>query len=479
MDAPLRLRVPPTFSLPHLGGVDGVVAAVPQPSARGTTVVADTDDLVLVGWGVRLTHEGDAWRLRLPAHPAGAASPTQHRLPTRSATLPALARHALARLADGREIRRVVRLVVRRTPVLLVDDHGEPLARVADEEVSVHTGRRLTGRFREVVVQGGPDAPDGLVAAVEASLREAGALGREDVPRDVRVLGPVPGGPDLPDAAGPAAVPAAWAGAVRQALHDLLLVDVHLRLDDDGVVAGPSLPVVDRVAGLALLLDAPTVVRAPVATLRELLEQVDRLVARREAVEVPDDAAPGLVEAAAGELAVAVRRLHAHLDGDDHVAAVAGLRELVRDPLVAPDEHEDVRTSVAARVGTSWPPVVAGLATGEPGQELELAALAAGAAVAPGKAPARFARDAARAAAAARDHARAADVQRWLRATAVALPAEEAFVAGRLAGRRADDPGEAVREWDEALERLLRDKSLRWLDEAAADGPDDDPEDDG
>ena len=90
--------------------------------------------------------------------------------------------------------------------------------------------------------------------------------------------------------------------------------------------------------------------------------------------------------------------------------------------------------------------------------------LAAGAAVAPGKAPARFARAARRAASAARTHAREVTVQDWLEGAAGGLPGDDAFVAGWLAGRRHGAGDEALAGWTDALSRLLRGKATDWLE---------------
>lgn len=479
VDEVVRLRVPATFALPDLGQLDRVRAAVPMPATRGTQVVADTEDLALARHGVRLTHAGDAWSLRLPPHPGGAASPTVHRLPTRQATIPAAARAALGRLLAGRELVRVARLVVRREPTVLMGPTEEPLLQVGDEEVSVHTGRRLTGRFREVVLQPGPRPPEGLLDACEDLLRAAGALQREDLPRDVRVLGPTPEGlPDLPDPAKAGDdARGAWSAALVRATARLLHADPHLRLDGTGAVAGPTLPLVDAVLGPALLLDASDDVLAPLHELRDQLALLDRLVARRDAVTAAGDVdAPGLVAAASAAVDTGVRALHRLLDDDAHAAALAGLRALAHDPGLDVDEAAGpALASVAGRVGKRWARLAPALDPGAPAESGELAALAAGAGVAGEKDPERFARHAARSADAAREHARRAGVRSWLAATAEQLTPREAFAAGMLSGRHADAPTTALDDWAEALGKLRRDKDIGWLDPPAADPATDPP----
>lgn len=458
----VRLRVPATFSLPDLATVDGIETVVPAPSTTGTTVVVDTRDLALARWNVRLTHDGRVWRLVLPPHPAGPeVAPVHHTMDVSSRTIPATAQRALRRLAAGDELARVARLVVRREGHGLVRD-GVLQVHVSDEEVSVHTGRRLTGRFREVVLQRAPDAAAETLGAVEAALHEAGALERDDLPREVRILGPAAvASPDLPDVPAGDDAAAAWRRALVDGLGDLLVADVHLRLDGLGRAAPATLGVVDGVVGLVELLDGDPTVATGLATLRRLVDEVDRHAQR---LAVLGDDLPQLEERGRAARAAAVRDLHQHLDSDAHADMVAGLWRLADSPGLGADEAAgDARESVARRVGKHWAPLAGALRAEEPhGPEL-LAALAAAAAVAPGKAPARFARAARAAATAARDHGRALRVQAWLAEQAHDLPPTEAFRAGHLAGRRDGDALAALAAWSEALDALTSSKAVKWL----------------
>lgn len=458
----IRLRVPATFSLPDLATVDGIETVVPAPATTGTTVVVDTQDLALARWDVRLTHDGRGWRLVLPPHPAGPeVAPVHHTMDVSSRTIPATAQRALRRLAAGNELVRVARLVVRRDGHGLVRG-GVLQVHVSDEEVSVHTGRRLTGRFREVVLQRAPDGDAEALAAAEAALRGAGALERDDVPREVRILGPAAiAPPDLPDVPAGDDADAAWRRALVDGLRDLLVADVHLRLDDLGRAAPATVGVVDGVVGLVELLDGDPTVATGLATLRRLVDEVDRHAQR---LAVLGDDLPRLEERGRAARVAAVRDLHQHLDSDAHADMVTGLRRLAGSPGLGADEAAgDARESVARRVGKHWAPVAGALHAEEPhGAEL-LAALAAAAAVAPGKAPARFARAARAAATAARDHGRALRVQAWLAEQAPDLPPTEAFRAGHLAGRRDGDPLAALAAWSEALDALTSSKAVKWL----------------
>lgn len=458
----VRLRVPPTFTLPTFSQLGDGLATVPAPHTSGTTVVVDTADLVLARWGVRLTHDGSRWQLRLPAHPAGErAAPVEHTLRVSQRTIPALAEHATRHLRDGRDLTRVARLTVRRRALGVVRD-GDVAVHVSDEEVSVHTGRRLSGRFREVVLQPGPAGDDAVAAAVEQRLVEAGALERDSVPREVRILGPgAVASPDLPHVRGVGDAAAAWHGALVAGLRDLLVVGVHLRLDDRGRTAAASLGTLDRLVGLTELLDADADATSGLATLRT---HVDEVAALADRVALLGGDLRQLRDRGSHTLGRAVRRVHDHLDSHAYAAAVDAVRALAADPGVTGEEAAgSARDSVAVRVGKRWTHLAPSLDAGHPVEPASLAALAAGAAVAEGKAPARFAAAAAAAAGAARDHARAVRIQAWCREEAALLEPAEAYLAGHLAGRRAEDAAEAVERWNGALDRLTRERATKWL----------------
>lgn len=301
-----------------------------------------------------------------------------------------------------------------------------------------------------------------MVRRVETALVEAGALERDDVPREVRILGPAAvGAPDLPGVPDRDDAGAAWQRALVAGLRDLLVADAHCRLDDTGRAAPATVAVVDGVVGLVELLDGDPTVATGLATLRQLVDEVDRHAQR---LAVLGDDLPQLERRGRDALGRAVRALHQHLDGDRHAAMVAGLRRLAADPGLDADEAAgDARASVAARVGKQWAPLAGSLTADEPHGAETLAALGAAAAVAPGKAPGRFARAALAAATAARDHGRAVRVQGWLEEQAPDLPSTEAFRAGHLAGRRAGDATAARNAWADALDRLTATKATKWL----------------
>jgi CHAD domain-containing protein len=83
----------------------------------------------------------------------------------------------------------VARIRTRRDGVDLLDGEGAVVAEVVDDEVSVLHGGRVAARFREVEVEVGDRAPDGLLEGVLARLRAAGAGAPDRTPKVIRALG--------------------------------------------------------------------------------------------------------------------------------------------------------------------------------------------------------------------------------------------------------------------------------------------------
>jgi inorganic triphosphatase YgiF len=172
------------FAFPDLTGVSpGVAAARPQIQRLAATYF-DTDDLSLAGAHITLrrrTGGSDAgWHVKLPVSqdtrrelhfPLGRAT---GRVPARIAAL-------VAEWTGGEQLRPIARLETRRTVRRLLDDAGQVLAEVADDQV---TGSRpgspdtaaweKSATWREVEVELVSGTRD-LLDAAGKRLRAAGA----------------------------------------------------------------------------------------------------------------------------------------------------------------------------------------------------------------------------------------------------------------------------------------------------------------
>ena len=189
----VKLGAPPEFRLPDLAGVFEGVTPAPL---RGRDLQADyydTADLRLARWGVTLryrTGEGTAWTVKLPE---GAEGPALVRREVNCDGPPgevppealALVRAYLRRAA----LEPVAHIRTERAGVVLTDVEGVPVAEVVDDDVSVLHNGRVGARFREVEVEIADRAAPGLLDAVVARLREAGAGTPDSTPKLVRALG--------------------------------------------------------------------------------------------------------------------------------------------------------------------------------------------------------------------------------------------------------------------------------------------------
>ena len=237
-----KLRVHALFRLPPIAGVaPGVAAIDPRPAFTMRNTYVDTPDLRLFRWGITLRRrEGgpdEGWHLKLPVDGADSGTRDEMRLAlTPGDDVPEALRDIVAALVREARLTPVVTLRTERTPILLLGSSGEPVAELVDDTVAVLDGERVAAIFREIEVEGIPDASGEIdAAALEAVVarlvdhgavpgtlsKAAAALGpRTSAPPDV----PEPRWPGPDDRAGEA-VRAYLATQVRR----LLLQDVRLR----------------------------------------------------------------------------------------------------------------------------------------------------------------------------------------------------------------------------------------------------------
>jgi CHAD domain-containing protein len=145
--------------------------------------------------------------------------------------MPAAARDLLRAYARRAELAPVARLQTLRRAAPLFDPRGQRIAEVADDEVSVLDGERVTARFREVELEVTADAPHQLLPALIDRLRAAGAGEPDPTPKLVRALGPRALAPpelvvpkvDKDSSVGDVAQAAITAAVIRIIEHDALV----------------------------------------------------------------------------------------------------------------------------------------------------------------------------------------------------------------------------------------------------------------
>ena len=186
------------FAVPDLSGSGGAFSMSPPDVQHLAATYYDTDDLRLIGsritlrrrtggddagWHIKLPVGGDTRRelhfpLDLPGHP-----------------VPEEIAARVARWSGGAPLRPVARLETRRTVHRLLDQAGQVLAELADDEVAGSRPDpagpdhwRQQDAWREVEVELKAGTPEVLDAAA-AGLAAAGATPSRSASKLARVLG--------------------------------------------------------------------------------------------------------------------------------------------------------------------------------------------------------------------------------------------------------------------------------------------------
>lgn len=494
----VKLGVWPGFVLPDLvGAVDGV-SMVERAEKRLDATYYDTPDLRLAREGITLRHRsGDepAWTLKLPADATFAdGGLARDELPfdgDHRGGVPAAVTTLLAGRVRTAGLTPVARLHTVRRPYDLVDEEGQRVAEVVDDEVSVLDGRRVALRFREVEVELAERAPHGLLDEVLTRLRQAGAGLPDPTPKVIRALGPrAQAAPELtvpevgPDASAAEVLTAGLARSVRRLVdHDLGL---RLREDDEDVhqarVATRRLrsdlrtfgSLVDRAWAdplrdeLSWLADAlgrvrdSDVLRARIAARGAALDPGDRgglehLVARLDA------------ERADGRAALAIA-----LDSARYAELLDRLVDAAAAPRLRPEARKPAAVVLPKLAATPWARLAKAAAAIEPSSpdtalhEVRIRAKRARyaadvAALVVGKPARRLAEAVAEVQEVLGEHQDACVARDWLRAAAADAPADVALVAGQLIAVEQSEADRRRQAWEAAWRQADKGRNRAWL----------------
>jgi CHAD domain-containing protein len=347
----IKLTLPGRFTMPalSLNGDPLDFASLPDQQLRATYY--DTADLRMARNGVTLRYrtgetEAPRWTLKLPVGSRDAElerSELNFEAPRREPPLEV--RSLVTAFIRGEPLTAVATLRTRRRRTQLIAD-DEPIAEVADDEVSVVEGRRVVSRFRELEVEALTDGID--LRPLADQLRAAGATEAEPIPKVVRALGSRATAP--PEIA-PKPVPAdgrladVVAASIADALTRLVRNDPLARLGDPEGVHQL------RVAVRRLRSDLRTLGDAVDPRWREEIEPRLRAVADA-AADVRDAdvmamrlrserngstaALAPLFETLERQRASARERLKATLDGEAYVALLNDLAAATVEPPAGP-----------------------------------------------------------------------------------------------------------------------------------------------
>lgn len=169
------------FELPDMTGLPGVTGVRNADPVRLHAAYFDTADLRLAARGITLRRRrgGDdaGWHLKLPVQDGKLEV---HAPLGRARTVPARLASLVAAHTRGEPLRQVAALDTDRRVTLLLDEDGDPLAEVAEDEVvgtvvqDGESGGDTEKRWREVEVEL-VNGPEKLLKAAGKRLRKAGA----------------------------------------------------------------------------------------------------------------------------------------------------------------------------------------------------------------------------------------------------------------------------------------------------------------
>ena len=237
-----KLMAPAGLALPDLGGLVPGAIAVSMPVRRLDATYYDTADLRLARSGITLRHRGGEtgppWTVKLPE------DATESDLTRREITFEGPADHVPNPAADlllastrALPLEPVARLTTVRRPTEIRDGHGDVLAEVVDDTVSV-THTQNPGRFREVEVELFATDHMGrhLLEVAVSRLVEAGCTAEPPLPKLVRALGePATRAADVvvPPLENDARVDDLVRHAIARSVAQIIAHDPGARLGDD------------------------------------------------------------------------------------------------------------------------------------------------------------------------------------------------------------------------------------------------------
>jgi inorganic triphosphatase YgiF len=198
METEIKLAAGPSFRLPDLTGVAKGITATTLPTLRLEAVYFDIADLRLAKNQVTLRHrketDGDdrqeGWTLKLPGVAGVALAREEFSWLGARDALPPEAVGLVRAMTRGAPLEPVATVETERRRVRLIDGAGRAVAEVDDDGVVAMGADGRSSRFREIEVEAAEGAPSGLIGAVGARLREAGATEGSRHPKVFRVLGP-------------------------------------------------------------------------------------------------------------------------------------------------------------------------------------------------------------------------------------------------------------------------------------------------
>jgi CHAD domain-containing protein len=232
----LKLEPARAFSLARLGASIGAYAVSAVACERLHTLYYDTVDLRLARWGCSLRfRRGEGWTLKLPLPSSGQGlARSEHVFAGDAGTIPAGALELATAYLRGERPRRVAELRTLRTKRNVLDEGGERVAEIVEDDVRVVDGSRIVRRFRQVEIELKDHGSEKNLDALADLLAAEGAGAPDATPKNVAALGEDALAPELAAELSPDASAAALArAALARSVEKLLRNDAKLRIGPD------------------------------------------------------------------------------------------------------------------------------------------------------------------------------------------------------------------------------------------------------
>lgn len=495
LEREVKLAVWPGFELPSLDDVADGVLAVPAHEQRLDAVYYDTPDLRLARSGITVRHRSDdGWTLKLPDDgPAvpGGLSRREITVKGDARRPPAMIRSLLASRVRSASFTAVARLQTLRHRTDLVDREGVVLAEVVDDVVSVREGRQVVLRFREVEIELGDGAPDGMLEKVVARLRAAGAGPPDPTPKVIRALGPrAVAAPELTEVRfdrNPSAADVLVVGLARS-VRRLIEHDPAVRVGDNDEAVHQARVATRRLRSdlrtYAELLDRAWAdpLRDELRWLADALGEVrdadvlgGRLRRQLEALRRPDRVVGGaLLDAVNEQRAAARQRLDAVLDSPRYLQLLDALVDAVHHPRVLPAAERPAKEALPRLVRKPWDALekaatrISARSADEELHEVRIRAKRARyaaevAAIVLGAQAQRLADELGSLQDVLGEHQDACNAREWARRLALDAESPVAFVAGEVAALQDVEATRNRNDWAAAWQRASKGKLRAWL----------------
>jgi CHAD domain-containing protein len=240
LEQELKLSVEGAFAPTFPPGRSDVAGVDELRSLDLRATYYDTPDLRLARSGVTLRsrsgdESGSGWTLKLPVGDGIADGRDELHFEGGTRQVPQGAQDLVRALVRSEALLPVARLHTQRRRWLLRDADGGELAELVDDRVSVMEQGQVSGRFREVEIEGRGVGRETL-EAIAGVLTNSGAVRAEQTPKLVRALGERAAAPPDVAAVGPPRPRDPAAHAVRATIaagvRRMILNDPRTRLGE-------------------------------------------------------------------------------------------------------------------------------------------------------------------------------------------------------------------------------------------------------